>query len=308
MYNAERKEKYLYESSFSNNPTCLSSIFRTTEPYEQTLGVDLCAMSPDDLQAIFDQEFGYKSKPVEDYMSLLKKYIVWSQEQGYPICEDLLSFKPDMRVKMQRYMVSSPAHLEKILNMCFTPLSSETIDCLYRCYFWMAFSGLPEEEVVKVAVNEINLSTNTIEHNGESYPIDPEAVPAFRMGCEAEQFLFIHPKYQTYRKRFDGPYLMRGVRNARMSLKSLQNVKNIHMAKKKIALTYDSISLSGMFYRAYMMEKDGHTVNFDTYSVEYALQSIQNRNSKRDLETISRQVRYLISRDYANWKMAFNKK
>lgn len=89
-----------------------------------------------------------------------------------------------------------PKHLQAILDKSFHPLESETVDCVYRCYLWMAFAGMEEANALEVKVSEIDFGPMLIEHGGKSYEIYREAIPAFRMACEATEFMYEHPNYK----------------------------------------------------------------------------------------------------------------
>lgn len=37
-------------------------------------------------------------------------------------------------------MLANPKHLQRCLNEMFNPVESNTIDCIYKAYYWMEFS------------------------------------------------------------------------------------------------------------------------------------------------------------------------
>ena len=89
------------------------------------------------------------------------------QRAGISRCGGIGLLKVDMADKMRRLMVASPQHLESIMDAAFDPVDSETVDCLYRCYLWMAFSGFSEDESLSVKVSEIDFDSMMIHHNGK---------------------------------------------------------------------------------------------------------------------------------------------
>lgn len=304
MYNEERKLRYIADSK---NKARLKYIFITAEPFETKEGCDLCEFSNETIQLLVDSAFGIRKSTTDSAISIIRRYASWCKENGYQVSDAALNGEVDTFRKLRRKMLSSPAHLEKILNTVYHPVSNETTDCLYRCYLWMAFAGLPEEEVLEVTTDEIDFTMMTIEHGGKSYEIPREAIPAFRMACEAEQFLFIHPDYTTYRKRLPGPYLMRGVRADRLSLHNLQDVRYKHFTPAGFEVDYQCARLSGLYYKTFEMERMGDPVNFDAFVVEMAEESIKRRGkAPADWAKFISQTRRRIKGDYENWKKAFS--
>lgn len=303
MYNEDRKTAFIEETRSSADFG--KSIFRTTHPYEQQAGQDLCELPAEVLQEIANSNFGSRTRTMDSTIAFLRSYVTWCKENGYHTCDGIYSVQTQMDEKMKRYMVASPKHLQAVLDKVFSPVEGETVDCIYRCYLWMAFSGLEEPETVEVKVDEIDFGSMLIEHGGKSFELYREAAPAFRMACEATEFKYQHPRYEQIRKRFPGEYLMRGIRSEKIKSTTVRSVIQKAFKANEIELTYNKIRMSGVFYRAYEAERMGAEVNFDDLITEHIIKmgSTYNRNYTRG------KVANLLKRDffddYACWKAAF---
>lgn len=310
MYNEDRKMRFLTEMRSSVDFG--KSVFNTIEPCEQENNKDLCELTADILQPIVNIKFGSRTRTTDSTIAFLRSYVGWCKEQGYPTRSDVYDLKIYMDEKMKRMMIASPVHLESILNKIFEPVTSETVDCLYRCYLWMGFAGIEEAETIEITVDEIDFDTMTIEHGGKSYEIYREAVPAFKMACNATEFRYVNPNYAEekrggYRNRYSGEYLLRGIRSAQIKLSTLRAVVGKNLKKEDIETSYGKIRLSGLFYKTYEMERFGEPVNFDAYVVERIGKMDRHYNRNYTRNKLANAIRRDIEDDYGCWKAAFTK-
>lgn len=303
MYNGDRKTAFIEETRSSSDFG--KSVFRTTEPYEQKAGQDLCELPMEVLQEIANSHFGSRTRTMDSTIAFLRSYVTWCKEKGYPACDGIYSVQTQMDEKMKRYMIASPKHLQTVLDKVFSPVEEETVDCIYRCYLWMAFAGLEEPETIEVKVDEVDFGAMLIEHGGKSFELYREAIPAFRMACEATEFKYQHPRYTQTRSRFPGEYLMRGIRSEQVKSTTVRSIIQKAFKAGEVELTYSKIRMSGVFYRAYEAERMGEEVNFDGLIAEHIIKmgSTYHRNYTRG------KVANLLKRDffddYACWKAAF---
>jgi len=220
--------------------------------------------------------------------------------------------KTEMDEKMKRMMIASPVHLEAVLNKIFEPVASETVDCLYRCYLWMGFAGIEEAEAIEVTVDEIDFDTMTIEHGGKSYEIYREAVPAFKMACNATEFRYVNPNYTDgkqggYRNRYPGEHLLRGIRSAQIKLTTIRAVIGKKFKAEGIETSYGKIRLSGLFYKTYEMERFGEPVNFDAFIVERMGKTDHQYHRNYTRNKLANGIRRDLEDDYECWKAAFTR-
>lgn len=116
--------------------------------------------------------------------------------------------------KVKRQMISSPLHLQRVLDEVFDKESEETIDVIYRCYYWMAFGGIKEDDTLLVKASDIDFANMEIAYKDTHIPLYREALPAFHKAAELNSFRYKNPNYSRtiIRDRVPGDTLMRGIR------------------------------------------------------------------------------------------------
>lgn len=310
MYNEERKMRFLTETRSA--VAFGVSAFNTTGSYEHIADKDLCELPLEVLQPMMNESFGARTRTVDSTIAFIRAYVAWCKEQGYSTCDDAYQLKTEMDEKFKRMMIGSPLHLEHILNTAFEPVASETVDCLYRCYLWMAFAGLEEAETVEVTVDEIDFDTMTIEHGGKSYEIYREAVPVFKMACEATQFKYVNPNYAedkrvSYRNRYLGDSLLRGIRSSKLTLSTIRGIVGKKFKASGVETTYTKVRLSGLFYKVYEMERLGFPVNFDGYALERISKAEHTYHVNYTHNKLKGMIVSDLQDDYECWKAAFTK-
>lgn len=303
MYNEDRKMRFLTETRSSTDYG--RSIFNRTSECEEEAGVDLCMLPLSTLQTLANQNFGARTRAVYSAIAFMRSYVMWCKENGYDVVEDIYKVETQMDEKTKRLMVASPKHLQAILDKSFHPLESETVDCVYRCYLWMAFAGMEESDALEVKVSEVDFGSMLIEHGGKSYEIYREAIPAFRMACEATEFMYEHPNYKRMRSRYPGEYLMRGIRSDKIKSTTIKSVVQKAFKAHGIELTYGNIRLSGMFYRAYEVERMGDDVNFDDIIAEHIVKMDRTYHKNYTRSKVANLIKRDLFDDYACWKAAF---
>lgn len=303
MYNEDRKMRFIENTRSS--AVFGKSIFRTTEPYEEEAGKDLCELPTEVLQDIADSNFGTRTRSVDSTIAFLRSYVTWCKEQDYPTCDGVYGVKTQLDAKMRRYMVASPKHLQAMLDKAFLPVESNTVDCIYRCYLWMAFSGVEESETFEVKVNEVDFDSMLIEHEGKSFELYRESIPAFRLACTATEFEYQHPSYTQKRNRFPGEFLMRGIRSEKLKSNTVKSIVQKAFKAGGVELTYNKIRLSGVFYRAYEAERMGEPVNFDDLITEHITKMGSTYHKNYTRGKVANILKRDFSDDYACWKAAF---
>lgn len=129
-------------------------------------------------------------------------------------CDGMLNIEAAGLAKVRRQMVSSPLHLQRVLDEVFDKESEETIDVTYRCYYWMAFGGIKEDDTLLVRASDIDFANMEIVYQDTHVPLYREALPAFHKAAELNSFCYKNPNYSRTitRDRVSGDTLMRGIR------------------------------------------------------------------------------------------------
>ena len=210
-------------------------------------------------------------------------------------------------------MVSGPLHLQKYLDSIFDPEEEETIDNLYRCYFWMAFGGIDEEDTILIKTEDVDLENMEIRYKSVSVPIYRDALPAFRNAITLNSFLYKHPKYSKLirRERIPGDTIMRGIKattktfTMRTTL-SKRNIKAIEEGKTDLQLSFYRVRMSGLFYRTYEIERAGGTVDFSDAALRLMDGKTYSLSGREKIEHKQRRIERDYFEDYQRWKLAFS--
>ena len=316
MFNKEQKIKFIKENykSASSVENCLS-IFNACESFEEEWGNDLCTMDEDHIKLVLDKISGVRSNSRYIRTIIVKEYVKWCIINDIPGANDCI-FKVQASgiSKIRETMVSSPIHLQKCLDEIFDAESEETIDNTYRCYYWLAFSGLQESDIYKIKKSDVDFGNFEIHFSGKDYPIYRESLASLKNSATLNSFVYKHPLYSNVisRDRVPGSELMRGVKAAA----SWQTVRAI--LSKKIKLKYESketevrisyhrVWMSGVFYRIYELERAGIPVNFSAVADDFMDGNEYKLDSGRNtIEAKKRQIMRDFKNDYDRWKVAYS--
>lgn len=313
MYNEELKRRFVRDYTGSlNTANVAATVFNAVEKYETAWDADLCTKSAEDLQPIIDEIVGLRSKSKWMTLIILKEYVKWCIAMKVPnACDGMLHIEMVGIEKLKRYMVSSPMHLQKFMDAVFAPEEEETVDNIYRCYFWMAYGGIDEGDTIFIKNNDIDFSEMNIRYKDTSVPIYREAVPAFRNAVSLSSFAYLHPNYSTRCDRVPGDTIMRGIKASTKILTiratlSKRIVKAIEAGKTDLHLSFFRIRMSGLFYRVYELERAGVAPNFS----EAALRAMDGKTytlkGREKIEHKQNRIEREYLEDYERWKLAFS--
>ena len=314
MYNEDIKKKFVryYTTSINTAKVC-ESIFNQFEPYECEWGADLCTRNAEELQPIIDNIAGLRARSRFSKLIMLKDYVKWCINiANVPdACDGMLQINTVGLDRVRQRTVASPLHLQKYLDSICSPECDKTTDNIYRCYYWLAYGGADEEDILRIKCSDVDFSNMVVHYKNMEIPIYREAITAFKNCVELTQFVYNHPNYTktVWKDRVDGDLLVRGVR-ANLSLYSLRaeisRRAKLHEKETGIRLSYYRTWISGVFYRAYERELIGETPDFTDVAASrmegktYKLDSGRNtQESKR------RKVVRDYQEDYQRWKLAF---
>ena len=326
MYNEDFKNRFIQDisDSYSYRRLC-KTIFDDTEKAENSWNADICTRSPEELEPVLNDILGLRKSGHISRLNVLRRYFKYCMDAGYPGAGDAIERVVISNVdKIRRETVSGPLGMQRYLNKYFEQESEQTMANVYRLYYWLAFAGMPEEEIFNVRVSDVDLSYGVIRHNGEEYPIYTEAYPAVRNAMELTRFLYKHPGYtkNTYKERINSDKLLRGIKtttnvtedsSAGRSLKS--NIYRIFKLKSKqgtngVMLSFSHAALSGLFYRKYELEdKQKQPYTYEDF-LDAAADAMHDthKDTVPESELRRKRKRTAISllEDYEAWKCAFN--
>ncbi len=323
MYNTELKEKFIteYTEKESVKRACVTT-FNAMAEYETVWGADLCTRSEKELEPIVAAMLGLRSKSMGLRMTILREYARWCLLRNVPgACDGMLHVEIDGLDKMRRQTVKNPRHLQAYLDSICDKESIETSDNTIRCFFWLAYAGMKEEDIILVTADDVDLSNMLVRFGGEEYPVYREAIPAIRNCMTLTQFRYEHPNYDpettVYRNRAGGKALVRGIRavpsvvsmRAMISRRSKEctTPDSEGNVKTEMHLSYYRVWLSGFFYRIYEGELAGVPNTQEVFLTVvkdmkkdkvYKLASGRNTQSAKHRKLASE-----YQKDYERWKM-----
>lgn len=190
MYNEGLKINFIRNYTQSiNTANVATTVFTAFEPHEEAWGADLCTKSTEELQPVIDEIVGLRSKSQWMSLTILKEYVKWCITMNVPgACDGMLRITAVGLDKVRKQMVTSPLHLQRYLNEVFDPEDDETIDNLYRCYYWMAFSGIREEDTLSITASDVDFMDMSIRYGENCVPLYRESLPAFHNAVELPGF------------------------------------------------------------------------------------------------------------------------
>lgn len=314
MFNREVKSRFLksYTENIAIARNC-SYLFNACEKYELEWGADLCTMDETSLQEMVDNVSGMRAHSNATQIGILKDYVKWCLENNIPgACDGMLKIQEVGLDNIKTHMVSSPLHLQMYLDEICLSEDKKSIDNTYRCFYWLAYAGMSEADILNVRVRDVDFEDMVIRFDGVNYPIYREALQSVKNCAKLNTFTYYHTKYQMDRVRTEGDLLLRGVKSnptpAKMRTKlSRLSKEKLDNGETKLHLSHVRVWLSGIFYRAYERERLGWDIDFR----EAATQSIMAK-AKGDIDPSNSKVKDTIRRtaniyltDYKRWKMAF---
>lgn len=315
MYNEELKNAYIHQKTnkLSSRNQC-RLIFDACEPFEKSFGGDLCTMPVENLNKVLESMLGTRGKTFMYRMILLRDYCSWCVMNDVPgACNEILKAHVSGSEKIESTMVSGPMHLQKCLNEICDPEDENTIDCIYRCFYWMSFAGMKSKDTLLVQSKHVDFDNMEIHFNGRDYPIYRESIDAFRNAATLKEFVYKNPTYfnDTIRDRVDGDLIMRGIRGT-LTEKSLgvelsrRSKAALDAGKTTKRLSHYRIWLSGLFFRLYERERAGYPVSFAGAAEDYMEGKEYKLDSGRNTpEAKKRQIMRDFQNDYDRWKLVF---
>lgn len=315
MYNADMKTRFIREYTGSLNTAAVAkTVFNAMEKYELDWNADLCTKRCEELQPVVDEIVGLRARSKWMILIILKEYVKWCIAMKAPgACDGMLQIQSVGLEKVRRQMVSGPLHLQKFLDDVFDPESEETIDNIYRCYFWMAYGGIDEDDTILIRNDQVDFDQMLIKYTPANAPIYREAIPAFKNAVHLNSFLYKHPNYgkPIRRDRVAGDTLMRGVRAATKTFTmrttlSKRVAKSVEGGVTDLQLSFYRVRMSGLFYRTYEMERAGFPISFSDAVQRRMDGKTYALNGREKPEHRLNRIARDYMEDYQRWKLAFS--
>lgn len=205
-------------------------------------------------------------------------------------------------------LVASPMHLQDILDnhSDLDATSEKTIDLIYKGALWLSFSGITVEQAVKMTSADIDIKRRIALTDIKAHHLYNESIDVLGLLCKMNAFTYNHPLYKTKRKRYDGEEILRGFVKI-TPYYFMQNLSFHFNEHKEYWLTYNSVYMSGMFYRTYQKECiDGCIDLTELISTDLIRRKLTDKTVNVDpirRYTLQRYRFYL--KEYQKWKDIF---
>ncbi|MEG1563845.1 MAG: hypothetical protein RR365_08980 [Bacteroides sp.] len=298
MTNPERKKAFIDSLSESLRAQNLRYLTFFSDIEDET-GRDLAELRKEEIGKIISANYGLLTSSKNLFIGCIKRYLVWSRENGYvdsiPDIGDTCIVQEDA---IREKMVSSPLHLQMQLNKVFHPEKYETIDCVGRAYLWMAFIGIRQGESLRLKNGQVDLVNREITIGVNVFDMPKEALLSITQCVTLKSFNSIHPLYGQLvtRSRVESDIVLRGIK-AMPTVCGL-NATVIKKETDYFKPSYNTIRLSGMFYRTFNRERADQNPNFYNLALELSEgKDVSARTIKR--KTVN------LQKDYEEWKNAF---
>lgn len=311
MYNSDLKTRFIreYTDVLSIAEKC-KNLFNSVEKYEIEWGADICTVDKERISTVLSDLVGLRTKNQYGLLKILRTYSNWCIKNGVEnACDSMLNINDVGLEKIRNQMVSSPLHLDRYLNEICDERSLETTDMVIRCYCWLAYMGFSEDEILNIKVDDVDFDYMVVRHNNKEAPIYRESLLSFKQCVKTTSFLYINPTYKDYKykDRISGDLLLRGLSQPQKhSLRGslCRNIReSVEQGRTTKRLSLYRIWLSGVFYRAYELERVGCEPDFKNNASEF----IRNKQlSDIDLNKKMRRVAKEYLDDYERWKLAFS--
>lgn len=311
MYNDEIKQKFICSHTCSvAGREKYKRLFEVTEQYEREYNKDLCQMNSEELSSAFNKFCGLKTNSVYTRVVDLNAYLNWCIENVEWSNKTIPELHIDIVDKMRKMTVVNPMHLQKYLDSVFDKEDELSISNVYRCYYWLGYSGCKEEDAIKVRSCDVDLTSMVFRVGDSEYPIYREGIKAISNCVKLSSFKYLHPNYtkSSFRPRADGDLILRGIKTG-FSLSSFRVAVNmkikeaLNSGRTDIKMSYQRAMMSGIYYRIYQLEQMGVEPDFMDVAADFMRGKEYNLSSGRNLIGAKQRK---IAKDYLNdyncWK------
>lgn len=318
MYNEEIKEAFLSSYTKSHSQEVAARwTFKACEPFESAWGSDLCTRSVEELTDMSEQIIGVRSPGKWTRVNILRAYVRWCLKKKVPGATDaMLRVECDGTESFRKQMLRSPEALEEWLNKMLKPVSEGTPDIIFRCFYWLAWHGVQQDDVISITADNIDLNRKILYYHDRQIELCRQSWDAIEAAVKMTGFNVHNGNYRLttydYMPRVDHPSILRSVKSEpvyssiTIMLTRRERRYEKESGEKLPRYSYYNVWLSGAFYMAYMTECKEHYVDFGDLAAEFMRgkeysfnDDIAARRRKRT------QVSGDYARDYEKWKSVF---
>lgn len=305
---SERKESFL-ESVMQtiSDRKMAEKIYNTIVKFEDRIGKRIEEMSTDELARAMMASNVTRNTTSNTFLVYLYKYEKWCKDNGIEFLPDLSQVKYDHTAAIREKMVASPQDLQERMDRVFEKQELKTSHCLYRAFLWLLWSGIEDEDIVKVRTSDVDLAVPCVYVDGMPYKVPMESFQSLYVCATANSFHVVHPIHNNVsRPRVNGDQLLRGVAS-NTSKRYLTNRISDLSAKAGVTMNPNNIYRSGVFYRMYQWEKETGSLDLTQYVQDKAANNPRYYElDARTQNKIFHSIKSQVLKDYKNWKSALD--
>lgn len=315
MYNPAQKQQYisdnLSQGSVGVARDC-RDLFNTISQYENELDKDLSEMNVNETKIIMNSLQMLSSSTIVTTITKLRSYVQWCIDtklmDGENPFDHININDIDVSTSIKGKLLSSPKHLQSILEGAFPADSNVEFKEQSQLMAWFIFLGLSPDCIRALKKSDILYSEKcVIDENGEHVPITDEMLTLAKY-CSEQVTLDRRDSITTKRvyPLNDNEYLFRTTVNGRSDPNApvgqmllISRIRSISMNYAentgiKFSLSINRIYHSGVFFKLYKLEEAGNII---TNEIVYKYFKMRHEN-KTTIMNESRRKRL----DYLNWK------
>lgn len=304
MYNEAQKKNFITSTiNTVAKAEAASVVFSHIEPKEKALGKDVCTFSAAELQEVANQSLAMRAATKASQWKILRDYIKWCKAGHIPGAKDHTGEVSILALdKVKTRMVSSPMHLQMVLDSVFEPEEKHSTDDAVRLFCWFAYAGINAEDTSSIRIQDVDLTDNSVMVRGERFRLPAEAAASLRSCATMTEFWYKHPNYEArWLSRCGGDQLLRGIKAEakwqQLKRKLSLRMKDAYESGKTTTWTsYENIAVSGLFYRIYEQERAGIKPDF---------LAIARETTSSDSNKVAVDKARCLRTDYQIWNSAF---
>lgn len=327
VFDPARKEEFLNSLGISQGTANVrSSMFVVCGEVESKYGKDISEFDTAQMDEVLINFYKLRNHTSEVYKSYLTSYLHWiNTDRSELLARYILETKEEDAIYLLRESfistgeyISSPRHLEVIVNKIFPKYNYFNIFDIYRSMIWMVYAGIRAKDTVYVEKSDIDLENMVINFDGQTYRIYPEMLSSLRACMENEFIRRRDAPWEKPRARSGGNKVLRlqyrqgsnTLEDSRPNSNTLRNRIKEYIGRynkenaSEIVIRLSKIFDYGEFYRGYQVELCGEFLDLREMAFRRAR---YNKDVDRNVPdaTFSQWVKS-TRREYNNWKKVFN--
>lgn len=305
MYNADQKEQFLKESCSTPRAyqTC-RAVLQAVEQAELQVEKDIAEFSAEQLKETLRKFRLTKVSSAAKRLQIFRRYQAWCRAHSVHTSLSAKQLAPEDICRTESFMAGSPGELQRILDEALSDESVMSTDSVLRLYYWCAFAGLPEENIEKILISDVNIDAATIRCGETYYRLEWLGQNSLRQCVfETKMYatIYVPEEKIRLRKRSESNFLFRSVRSRVLTYDDL---RKFAMGRAASLPTYRDIQSSGIFYRVFSESTDPEKKEIDFDCRGYQLYLRLSGAAPQD--AAGERTRQLIfKREYLQWLQTF---